>query len=366
MIIFLNNIKRMLKNKAQIVVMLVLPLLPVIPIALGAPASAQSIIVGIADEDHTVLTAAFIDAMKSNCKVIDVKKDKIENGLLNSKMHYAIVIEKGFTERMIKSGDSRINGFTKIDMDFTPLIRSYADSFINPVKSIAVASGGDSDKFYNGLKYYREGTLTVGNEMVAIPDKKKADSAWGMVVQFMMFSSVFAATLLITDKENKTFFRTLSSSIRMKSYMFQSIMSFLTVAVLQTVVILSVTVAGLGIYPGVSVLNMFVLFTVFSLVSVSMGIVISSFSRNTMQACIFGAGIVVLMSLMGGAWGAIPTSGIVRNLSKLIPVTWAVESVDKLVNNASLASITGNLGILLLFAVVFFLLGTWRKADIAK
>jgi ABC-2 type transport system permease protein len=267
---------------------------------------------------------------------------------------------------MIKSGGSKLTGYTKEAPDFSPLIKSYADSFINPVKSIAAVSGGSSDKFYSGLKYYSEGALTVGNELVAVPDKGKANSAWGMMIQFMMFSSVFSATLLITDKENRTFFRTLSASIRMKSYMFQSILSFLTIAILQIAVLLAVTVGGLGVYPGVSVLNMFVLLAVFSLVSISMGIAIGSFSRSTLQASIYGAGIVVLMSLMGGAWGSLPTSGMVRNLSKLIPVTWAVESVDKLVDNASLASITGNLGILMLFAVVFFLLGTWRKADIAK
>ena len=366
MIVFLNYIKRIFKSKAQLVVMLILPLLPVIPLAMGAPTVEQSVIVGIADEDHTVLTSAFIDAMKSNCKVLDVNKDTIENGLLNSTIHYAIVIEKGYSERMIKSGDSLIMGYTKSDMDFTPLIRSYADSFINPVKSIAAASAGSSEKFYSGLKYFTEGTLKVDNEMVSMPDTSKAKAVWGMMIQFMMFSSIFSATLLITDKENKTFFRTLSTSIRLKSYMFQSVLSFLTIALLQIIVLLIITVAGLGVYPGVSVFNIFILFAVFSLVSVSMGIAISSFSRNTIQASIFGAGIVVVMCVMGGSWGALPTSGIVRNLSNLIPVTWAIESVDNLLNNGNLASIAGNIGILLLFATVFFLLGTWRKTDIAK
>ena len=380
MIVFLNTMKRILKNKAQIVVMLILPLLPVIPIAMGTPSAAHTIIVGVVDEDGTILTTAFTDALKSNCKVISVEKDKIETGLFNATMHYAIVIEKGFTENMIKSNDgmrktsdstvkasnSMITGYTKMEMDFTPLISGYVDSFINPVSSIAAASGGNIDKFYKGLKYFNEGTLTVNSELVGIPDRVKANSAWGMIIQFMMFSSVFTATLLITDKENKTFFRTLSASISMKSYMFQSILSFLAIAILQSIVLLAVTVAGFGVYPGISVFYMFVLFTVFSLVSVSMGIAISSISRNTIQASIYGAGIVILMCVMGGAWGTLPPSGIIRNLSKLMPVTWAMESVDQLINDASLVSITGHLGILLLFTVVFFLLGTWRKADISK
>ena len=105
MIVFLNTMKRILKNKAQIVVMLILPLLPVIPIAMGTPSAAHTIIVGVVGEDGTILTTAFTDALKSNCKVIIVEKDKIETGLFNATMHYAIVIEKGFTENMIKSND---------------------------------------------------------------------------------------------------------------------------------------------------------------------------------------------------------------------------------------------------------------------
>jgi len=202
--------------------------------------------------------------------------------------------------------------------------------------------------------------------VIPVQSGKKDNTPWGMMIQFMMFSSIFSATLLISDKENGTFYRTLSASVSMRRYMFESILSFVSLAVLQTTVLLVVVVAGFGVYPGVSVFNMFLLFTVFSFVSVSMGIAVTSFCRNTVQASILGVCTVVLTGVMGGAWGALPSSGIVRNLSKLVPVTWIIEGVEQLLQDGSLVSIAGHIGILLIFAMIFFLLGTWRKADIIK
>jgi len=82
MIIFMNSLKRILKNKAQLVIMLILPLVPVLPSVLEPPASDRMLIVGVADEDRTELTATYTDVLRSTFKTVEVEKDRIENELL--------------------------------------------------------------------------------------------------------------------------------------------------------------------------------------------------------------------------------------------------------------------------------------------
>ena len=70
---------------------------------------------------------------------------------------------------------------------------------------------------------------------------------FALFLMFMMFSSTYAATQLLTDKDNKTFFRTLTAPISIKSYMFQNILSYLVVTVLQVSVLVPVIVFVFGV-----------------------------------------------------------------------------------------------------------------------
>ena len=366
MTIFLNYLKRLLKNRVQLLIMLILPILPIIPIVTDTSVAVESVTLGIVDDDKTELTYALINNLMTKCKVVSIEKGNIENNMINYRIQYAIVLNDGFTSVMIESGECHIEGYSKKESDMTQFIKTYIDSFINPVKQISASSGGNSTTFYQGLHFYQDGILSIADEPVKKSDQTKADAAWSMIFQFMMFSSVFASNILIADKENRTFFRTLSAPVSVKNYIIQVILCLLTISVLQVMVLTTVTIWGFGIYPGTSALDMLALLIVFSLVCVSLGLAVSVFCTNTILNVVAGIGIVVLMSVAGGAWGDVHSSATAGNALKLIPVTWAIDGMNKLINNGALASIVKNLGVLILFSIAFFLVGIWKKTEIAK
>lgn len=365
MTIFFNNIKRILKSKIQLTVLFILPLLPLIPICLDNSDSMNTIKIGIVDNDRTELTSTLQYILKSQFKIIDIQQKDINSSINEAKADFVISIPKGYTDKIINLQDIQMEGYANKDKNITPIMQGLIDELINPVKNIAKISNKNTNMFYEGLKPLRK-TIEESKKAEVKPIKKNSNSAWGMIIQFCMFSSIFASTTIITDKENKTFFRTLSSPVSLRNYMFQIILSFCLIALLQLIIFSSVVVFGFGIEAGTSLINVMLVLLAIALVSVSFGIAVSSISRNVTKATMIGISLITIMCMIGGAWGMKSSSKVIQNISKLIPVTWAMEAIEKIIDNKALSSIMQEISILLIFAVVFFLLGTWKKADIVK
>jgi ABC-2 type transport system permease protein len=361
MTIFFNSLKRLLKNKVQIIVLLILPLIPIMPICLESSHSMNTLKIGIVDSDKTGLTNLLKDELKANFSVIDIKESDINNIINTSKADFIIDIPKGYSEDIINLKNVKIKGYANKTKDASPIVRPFVDNFINPIKKVSMDSNKNSSIFYKSLKNIN---LKQNKNISNKTDSKDSDIAFGMIIMFVMFSSVFAATQIITDKENRTLFRTINTGVSLRSYMAQNILSFFVISIVQIVVLISIVVCGFGLSPGSSLINMFAFLSVISIVSVSLGIAITAISKNVTQAIMTGIGIVTLMSVIGGAWGMEPTSKLVKAVSNIMPITYAMDGIDKLLNNDALSANTQNIVILLAFACIFFLLGTWKKTDI--
>ena len=359
MIIFINSLKRLLKSKVQIAVLLIIPFIPIIPIALNTSGNVEKFNVGIVDNDSTRFSKVFTQNMKANLNITKITQSDIKNDLNNSKLDYVLVIPRNYTYAIINLKNKKIIGYEKKNSDCSGVVGEIINSFIYPAKSIARKSFGNNMAFYEGIKKIPKTNL---RDKVSRGTSGKL-GVGGMVIQFVMFSSIFASTIILSDKKNKTFYRSLNAPISLKNYMLQTTLSFMVISIVQILVLTLVIVNGFGVYPGKSIFNMLGILILISLVSVSFGIAVSSISKDVTKAMVSGVGIVTVMTMLGGCWGMSPSSGVIKNISKVLPTTWAMEAVKKIVNNDNFTSIGKEAVILLAFTAVFFLLGTWRKSE---
>lgn len=363
MIIFINSLKRLLKSKVQIAVLLIVPFISIIPaIVFNAGSNAKILNVGIVDSDNTKFSRTFIQNMKDNLDITKINKNDIKNDINNSKFDYVLVIPHNYTYDIMNLKNKKIIGYEKKNSDCSGVMGEIINSFIYPAKSIAKISHGNSTVFYEGIKKIPKVKLTnkfSKNDNIVVV-------IWGLVIQFVMFSSIFTSTIILTDKKKKTLYRSLNAPISLKNYMFQTILSFIFISIVQILILTLVIVYGFGIYPGKSIFYMFGLLILMSFVSVSFGIAVSSICKDATKAVASGIGIVSVMTMISGCWGMTPSSDIIKNISKALPTTWAMDAVKKILNNNNFNSIGKEAIILLAFTAVFFLLATWRKSDFAE
>lgn len=370
MMVLSNHLKRIFFNKLQLLLIVVLPALFMIPLTMNIDSlsnAIQNIKVGVIDNDNTPFTTTIRNNLATKAKLIKVKSDNMQEELINSRVDYVVVMEKGFTLDFIKGQNSKIKGFYLQESLKSIPLQKYLESYLTSSRQIARASGGDAEKFYKSMQVYKEGPIQSNYKILKQIDRQKSYLTFGLFVLFMLFTTVVYTTMILTDKENKTFYRTVSAPVTVKSYMLQVILSFILVSFIQVTIIFIIFKFVMGVYLGTNFFKMYMLFLAISVACVSFGVAVSSVSKNVIQACFTGLLISFPMSFMGGCWWPNEMStNVVRTIGKFTPIYWAMEGVNNLLNEKSLFNVSGDILILLIFAVVFFLFGTWRKEDIAK
>ena len=128
----------------------------------------------------------------------------------------------------------------------------------------------------------------------------------GYLVVFMLFSAVNLSALTIRDRENRTYYRLLSSPITARSYVFSNAIVNIVLMMIQIAATLFVMTRFFHIEPGIPLWQMFLILSLFALVAVSLSQVIVAFSDSTMMANGIQTMVIMPTSLLAGAYSRLP------------------------------------------------------------
>lgn len=325
--------------------------------------------IGILDKDNTKFTQIFINNLKVNNNIVNIKEVDIKNKLINSNVDYVIEIDHGFTSNLLNNKNPMINSYSIKESNASLPIKYYIESFLSSSKNISTAANGDSAKFYSGIESYLKGSFGAEYTDVKDTGNKKGNTvaALGFLIMSMIFLTNNSATLILDDKKNKTFYRIFASPISARNYMLQNVLSFFVILIIQLVLIFGIMKLGFKADFGPSIFNVFALFSLFALLCVSLGVAIASISKDSRQAGALSTFITVPMCMLGGCfWPRSFMPDVLLKISNFMPTTWVLKAADKVIRGAALSSVLTEIGVLLLFTLVFILLGSWKKADITK
>jgi ABC-2 type transport system permease protein len=369
LIIFKSNLKRILKSRSNLIIMIIFP---IVFVAISMVASYGNLIrmnVGIVDKDNTRFTHSLIEKLKEKNHVRMFKEADVKDKLINDSADYVLVIEKGFTEAIINNKAAALIGYSIQESDISLPTKYYIESYINSAKNIGAAAMGNEEKFYIGLEAYEKGNIKSIYKGINNSQQNKSNTlaALGFLIMSMLFLSNNTSQLILDDKQNKTFFRIFASPISTKNYMLQNILSSFVILIIQTALIFTIMAKVFNADFGTSIFNVYVLYLLFSLMCVSLGVAVVSISKNARQAGAINTFITVPMCMLGGCfWPIRFMPDILVKISNFMPTTWILKASDKVMFGSSLYGVRTEISVLLLFTLVFILLGSWKKADITK
>ncbi|ABR50284.1 ABC-2 type transporter [Alkaliphilus metalliredigens QYMF] len=367
MTIFENNIRRILKSKSGIVTMLLIPLGFILMVTLISSGGGANIRVGVADDDQTPLTEMLINNLENKGQVIRIPKDHLSGEIVDLNIQYGIYIPEGFTDEIIGNMDPKIQGYASMDTNISRPIAVYVDSFLDAAKNISEVSNEEQEKFYAGLEAYGDGSFNVVYHSIEsnVQGKIITTNGIGFLIMGILVFSLRSSTLILEDKENRTFYRIFAAPIHLKSFMMQNILSFVVLSIIQINLVLFFMSVVFNMDLGPSVINLFVILLVFSIVCIALGLAISSMVKDVHQLGVLSTFIVTPMVMLGGSfWPREIMPEALQRVSTFVPTTWALEGATKVLYGDPLSSMTQEIFILMLFAVVFFLLGSWKNTDI--
>ena len=86
------------------------------------------------------------------------------------------------------------------------------------------------------------------------------------------------------------------------------------------------------------------------------------------QAGIIASLLITPMSMLGGLlWPREVMPVILQQIGRFMPAAWVMDAAQRLILGSPLAKMfPGEMLIMFLYTLVFFLLGSWRRVDVAR
>jgi ABC-2 type transport system permease protein len=189
-----------------------------------------------------------------------------------------------------------------------------------------------------------------------------AQQAAGQLVTWVFITLLGASVLFVMERQEGTLRRLLTTPTSKATFFLGMMSGELLLGLVQMGILIGVGALFLGVSWGNDPLALWALLIAFALASVSLGTFLGIMSKTEGQARNLSIMIGMTLALLGGCWWPMelfPDS--LRTLALLFPTTWAMDGLMTLLGQqGGLAEVGLNTAVLLLFALLFALLGTWR------
>lgn len=367
MIVFRTNLLRLAREKANFLSMLLMPVIFVVLIFLFGGMEGEHRI-AVANNDNTALTRAFIEKLEKQNEVVILDEESARQSLIDREVGNIIVIPYNFTNDIIRGNKPMLTGHKIQETVGAFSSNMFIEGFMNSMQRIAKASEGNEERFYLGVEEYLRAPFGVEVKLFEYDlGRARMIAGMGFLTMGMLFFATSAAGILVEDKKKRILHRLLATTLTIKQYMLENIACFFILLLAQMTIVFIILNRILEIGWQSYFINLYLLTIVFTVLSIAFGIAISGIAKDTRQSTSIGTLIITpLIMIGGGFWPRHIMPVFMQRLGYISPVTWFMKAGEKIAEGASFLGVYREVGILLLFTLAFFLVGTFKKADIAS
>ncbi len=227
--------------------------------------------------------------------------------------------------------------------------------------------------FNQSLAAAREAFASAPTRIILTQPEKTADiqsqkvaqatqASAGELVIWVFIPLLATSELIASERVWGTLRRLVTSPTRKPTFLLGMITGQFSTGLVQMILLVVIGIVLLKVPWGQNPLALLVLLVCFGLAAVAMGVMLGTFTRTPSQASGVSIALGMVLGLLGGCMFPLemfPAS--VANAVKILPTTWAMMGMNQLITyQAGLVEILPYAGVLLAFAVVFFVVGILR------
>jgi hypothetical protein len=364
MTIFKTALKRCIKKPMIIITLFIMPL---VCLAIDYPFSSSNnnnnktlnnFTLAICDKDSSLASATLRDKISSEYNVQSVTGDEVNTVLTNKNSDWAIVIPKGFQHNLENKGDARIESYGFVGEEKWEPVKLNIENIIASMRIICNTK--DSTILEKNLKSWS--SMTKGGKFTFLKRSKGPQgpgtglTLYGII---LLYGGFLLARMFVEDKETELTIRIATSPIPPWKYLLENLACFSVILIVQNILFIGlynfINPQGL-VHP----LLLLSTFAAFSITAVGLMLTISTICNTSFVMLCASTGAVMILSMLGGLFVPVRfMPDTMKKLAMITPTYWFSEAIN------SIFSASGGFGfqlaMLLGFAVVFFLVGSWKK-----
>ncbi|MCJ7841116.1 ABC transporter permease [Lederbergia sp. NSJ-179] len=360
-----KTLRTTFRNKKNILLYLVTPLVGILIALVAYGGQDSQMTLGVVNHDDDSIATETISFLKGldHIQVKEMQADDVKEHVISGKVDGVITFEQGYSESVLAGEPEHIDLTSIKGESVTSFVKSYLYQYIDNLTALGKAAEGDPGTFSRMYNHYQQADFQF--ETTTLEDSSTSKtmtlSAFGFLIMIMMMSAANLAEIILAEKENRTYFRLLSTPITARKYIFSNVLVNMMVMLVQVVITLVFLSYVFHIDLNVPFWKAFVVMAIFSLISVGLSLVIVAFS-NSRSASNALTNLIILPTVMlsGCFWPVEVMPKSIQKISEFLPQRWTLDTLTKLQDGSTFGSLYLNLLILFAFAAAFFLVAIYK------
>lgn len=360
-----KTLRTTFRKKGNILLYLVAPIGAILIALLAYGGQTTDMRFGVINHDAGNMaeeTIAFLDSI-DHFKTAEISDDDVSKAVTSREMDGVITFQEGYTDGLLKGKPDAVH-LTSIKGDqVTAFVKSYLYQYIDHLATLGMAADGNTDLFNKMYKDYQQSEfqLTTTTLTDASTNKNLTISAIGFLIMIMMMSAATLSEIILAEKENRTYFRLLSTPITARKYIISNIIVNMIVMFIQVTITLMLLTYVFHIDLNIPFGKAFIVMAIFSVISVGVSLVLVAFSNSRGAfSALMNLVIMPTVMLSGCFWPVEVMPEVVQKISKFLPQRWTLDTLEALQAGSTFSNLYLNLCILFAFAIAFFLIAIYK------
>ncbi|QLY78915.1 ABC transporter permease [Clostridium intestinale] len=365
------HLQRILKDKKILLLGMLMPTLVVSLVVFftnkNENVSSSNIYVDVVNQDTGLKGEELINELEDT-GVINLTKVTLEDGerrVKSGNSSFAIIIPEKFSSALEQSdSESTEVSILKLSQgNVDNIVSNKINSFIMnntlATKVVNNINSDNSEKLKNKLiNNIQDSKIKVEKSTFSTEEKTKTVNIafLGVMISFMMYTMIYFVNEIMEIKRNGTLRRSISTPNSNITIGGALLLSFLVTEWIQVAVMVGFTKIVFKVNWGNSYAALFLVFTAFILVILSLGLLLSRWIKNETQSAIVVNMVATLTGAVSGCFVSVEyLPGIFQKIASFTPQNWVLNALTEvMLNNKGIYSVLPSIGILLLFAAAFF------------
>ncbi|GAK38708.1 multidrug ABC transporter permease protein [Paenibacillus sp. TCA20] len=307
-------------------------------------------------------TISFIEQL-NKVQITVTDEESMKKDIAAGNSDTSVIFKQGFAASVQNGAPDHIEMISVKGAEVTAYVKSMLHSYISNAAAIAKYAAGDQEIFESLYEEYSSQSFKLSS--VKVEDTAAVKNAtyqtMGFLVALMMFSSVNLTSVILKEKENRTFFRIMASPISSKTYVLSNVIVNFIMLFVQIIITVFFMKQVLHMDSGIPAIQFVAILLLFGLTAIALALLIVSFARGSRMAGALQNLIITPSCLIAGCYFPLEIMpDRFRQLSGFMPQYWLLETVDKLQNGDSLSGLYLNLLTLIGFAAALTMVAIYN------
>jgi ABC-2 type transport system permease protein len=205
-------------------------------------------------------------------------------------------------------------------------------------------------------------TVVEGTTEDQVEYDPRANSSAGQLITWVFIPLFGISALFAYERRQGTLRRLLTTPSHKATFLLGTISGQVAMALVQMLLLVGFGILVMKLNWGREPLALFLILFASALAAAAFGTTMGTFIKTEGQASGLSIMFGMVFALMGGCWYPLEMfPPALQNAVKVLPTTWAMQGMlDLVLRGGGLQNVLPAVGVLLVFAVIFFSVGVWR------